>query len=128
MQILVVASVILLAIFLGAAIPVLLQLRSTLQSAQKVMDEVGPQLKNVLEEAAHTTERINRMAAEIEERAKKAEPIVDAALDIGNQVVRLGGSIRTAMAIGTALGPAVSAAVRAFIPKTDGTDGTDGTE
>lgn len=126
MQIVLVASVILLSVLVGAALPTLLQLRSTLKSAQNALDEIGPELHKTLQEASETMERVNRMAAEIEDRAKKAEPIVDAALEMGNHVVRLGGSIRTAAAIGSALGPAVGAALRAIVSKPDGENDSNG--
>jgi uncharacterized protein YoxC len=124
MQPFLVAIVILLAVLVGVAIPALIQLRSTLKSAQTVLDQAGPKLQRTLDETAEATARLNRLTAEIEAKAKQAEPIVSAALDIGTRVTRLGGTLQTAIAIGSAIGPALTAGVRAFFTKPNGTDDT----
>ena len=120
MQIALVVVVILVAVLVGAAVPVLVQLRSTLRSAQQVLDRVGPRLESALTEVTEAADRLNRMASEFEERAKKAKPLFDAAADLGEQLTRLRGSLSTVAALGSALGPALAAAVKAFVTRPEG--------
>ncbi len=120
MQIALGIAVILLAVLVGAAVPVLVQMRSTLRSAQEVLDRVGPKLERALGEATEAADRLNRMASEFEERARKAKPLFDAASDLGEHLTRLRGSLATAVTLGSTLGPALAAAVKAFVTRKDG--------
>jgi len=120
MQIALVAAVVLVAVLVGVAIPVLIQLRATLRSAQQVLDRLAPRLEVALTEVTEAADRLNRMAGELEERAKKAKPLFDSLSGLGDQLSRLRNSLGTAASIGGALGPAVAAAVRAFLHRPDG--------
>ncbi len=84
-----VASV-LLGVLVGAAVPVLLQLRATMRSAEKALVEGVPRLETALD----------RLASAATELADLAEG--------------MRSTIRVAGAIGAAAGPALTAAVKAF--------------
>ena len=107
-------AVILLAVFVGATIPVLIQLTLTLRSARNVLDSSGKKLDHALDEITTATQRVNRVGAGLEESVQKVRDVVDTVSSLGESVTRLRDSISTAATIGNAVGPAVAAALRAF--------------
>jgi hypothetical protein len=97
------AVVVLLAVLVGAALPVLMQLWITLRTARSVLATGGQRLDRALEEVTGTATRISQIADSLQALSEK---------------------IRIASAIGAAVGPAVAAAVRAFrAPADDATNG-----
>lgn len=85
-----------------------------------MLDRTGPRIERAIEEVTEAADRLNRMAIEFENGAKKVKPLIDTVADLGDQAVRLKDSLRTAAAIGSALGPALAAAMRAFVAQPDG--------
>lgn len=108
-----VAVVVLLAVLVGATLPVLYQLGVTLRSARRLLDRTGPKVEAALDDLHRTTERLNRMGAGLEESLGRAQSLLDAAGDIGRTLHRMRRSLRVAAAVGSAVGPAVAAAVKA---------------
>ena len=108
---------VLLAVLVGVAIPVLLQFRATLRSAQTFLDTTGPQVERALEEVTTAAERINKVAGEIEGRVAKLAEVAEEVGKVGHQIRRVSSSIRTAVNVGVAVGPALSAAFRAFFSR-----------
>ena len=92
-----VAFLTLAALLTGALLPLIFQVRATLRSAQRALDSAGPKLAQTLTEMATATQDFNVVTKD-----------VAATLD------QVRGTVRTVSAIGSAVGPAVVAAVQAF--------------
>lgn len=92
-----IAFLTLAALITGAFLPVLFQLRTTLRSVQLVLDTAGPRLAKTLAEVAVTTQEFNGIAKEV-----------------ASTLDQMRGTVRTATAIGGAIGPAIVAAVNAY--------------
>ncbi len=122
MNALLIAAVILLAVLVGAAVPVLIQMRGTLKSAQTVLDRVGPRVEQTLDDIDAAVVRLDRVIERLEKGSEKANELFDAAASLGSQVRRLRRSMRTAVAVGSAVGPALAAALRALVSPADGDD------
>jgi ABC-type transporter Mla subunit MlaD len=118
-----VVGVVLLAVFVGAATPVLFQLYTTLRVTRTLLDRLGPKIDGTLTEVRETTRRLNRVGGGLEESVKRAQTLLDAAGDIGQSMKSLHESLKTATAVGSALGPALAAAIRAFTEMRRGEDG-----
>lgn len=116
---LLVTLAILAAVFVGFAVPVLLQLRATLRSAQSFLDTTGPRLDRTLDEITAAAERINRVAGEVESRIGKLSELAQEAVELGRQVRNVRSSLRRAVDVGVAFGPALIAALRAFFGKSN---------
>jgi hypothetical protein len=117
-----VAVIVLLVLFVGVAVPVLLQLRRTLTSAQAFLDTARPQFEKTLEDLTVAAERIQHVAASVEDRVEQAREILATGQQLAGQVGRVGSALRTVTAIGGAVGPAVLAAARAFFIRSGSQD------
>lgn len=97
-----IALVVLAALLVGAAIPVMVQLRGTLRTMEKGVAET-----------METIKRVDTIVAKVE-REGRIEEIVDGMAAASKLVSQLRGSVRVASAIGAAVGPAIASAVNAF--------------
>ena len=88
-----VAMVVLVAVLVGAALPVLVQLSLTLKMARGLLSTSGQRLDGALAEATTAATEIGALAESLHAVADK---------------------VRVAAAIGAAVGPAVAAAVHAL--------------
>jgi uncharacterized protein YoxC len=111
--------VLLVAVLVGALIPVLYQTVQTLRSARQFLDITGKRLDEALREFTQATARINRIAATVETEAERLRPAIEAAASIGKTVERVRDSVRTASVAVTALAPAFLAGMRAFMDRGD---------
>jgi uncharacterized protein YoxC len=118
-----IVGVVLLAVFVGAAMPVLFQLYTTLRVTRNLLDRLGPKIDGTLSEIRETTTRMNRVGSGLEESVKRAQSLLDAAGDIGQSMKSLHESLKTATAVGSALGPALAAAIKAFTEMRRGEEG-----
>lgn len=101
MEALALVLVALLALLIGAAIPVLVQLRAT--------------LREVAGAAAQTrvaVEEIRRLAAELQGSGAATRELLGSAADLAAALQRLKGSVTLASAVGAAVAPAVAAFVK----------------
>jgi uncharacterized protein YoxC len=114
----------LVAIVVGAALPVLLQLYRTLKSAQAFLETTGRRMERTLDEVADATGRLNRVGAALEEGTTHLWSLFQTAAEIGAGLRGMQESIRTVARLGAAVGPAIAAAIRALIPSRGG-DGRD---
>ncbi len=110
----VVAIVVLVAVLVGATIPLLVQARATLMSAQRLMDDTRPRLSRTLDELHSTTQRLNVAASTLDGRGPQVTAFFDAVGALTVQVNQLRGSVKLASAVGAAIGPAIAAALQAF--------------
>jgi hypothetical protein len=108
-----VALVILAAVLVGAAIPVLVQLRATLRAMEKTLQRSGARLDEALGATTAAAERIDALVARLEEGGR-IEQLVDGVAAATRMVSQLRDTVRVASAVGAAVGPAVAAAVHAF--------------
>ena len=92
-----VAFLTLAALLTGALLPLVFQARSTLRSMQRVLDTSGPHLARTLTDVAATAQEFSVIAG-----------------DVTTTLNQVRGTVRTVSAIGSAIGPAVVAAVHAF--------------
>jgi len=108
-----IALVVLAAVLLGAAIPVLVQLRTTLRAMEKALQRSGARLDEALGATTTAAGRIDRLVVRLEEGGR-IEQLVDGIAAVSRMMSQLRDTVRVASAVGAAVGPAVAAAVRAF--------------
>ena len=109
-----VIGVVLLAILVGGVVPVLIQLRRTLRSAESVLDTTGPKLERTLDEVGEAAARINRLGKTLERDAEGLRVFTDAAASLGRSLKQAQESLRVMTAVGAAVGPAIAAGLRAL--------------
>ena len=112
-------AVVLLALLVGAAIPVLYQLYQVLRRARALLDTAGPRLERALDQVGQTADRVNRIGSTLEAKAQTLGSMFEAASRFGHSIDRSGKWLGTAMTVAGAIGPAVIAGVRAFFSGTD---------
>jgi len=121
----VIVGVVLLAVLVGAAVPVLFQLFSTLRVARGLLLRLGPKLDGTLTEVREAGRRMNRIGSELEASVKRAKLLLDVAGDLGEAMRGLRDSLKMASALTAALGPALAAAVRALTERVSGDGGVE---
>jgi len=107
---------VLLGVLVGAALPVLSQLRRTLKAAESAMQQSGAKLDRVLEQASEAASRINRISVEVETSAGHMRGIFQLVEGLGDLAARLNDKVRIVDSLAVALGPALVAAARAVWP------------
>jgi hypothetical protein len=113
------AATALLALLVGAAIPVLYQLYQTLKRARALLDTAGPHLERTLDQVGQAADRIDRIGSSLEVPARTLGPLLETVSNVGLSIGRSGEWLRTASSIGGAVAPAVIAGVRAFFSRAD---------
>ena len=111
-----IVAMVLLAVLVGALVPVLLQLRRTLQSAETVLNATGPRVDRTLDEVKEAAARINRLGRSLEQDAAGLHAFADAAAGLGRTLRQAQETLRLTTAVGAAVGPAIAAALRALFP------------
>lgn len=114
-------TVVLFAVLVGAAVPVLLQLRRTLRSAENVLESTGPKVDRALEEVSEAAARINRLGKSLERDAEGLQVFTDAAAGLGRSLKQAQSSLRIMTTVGAAVGPALAAGLRSLFAR-DGDD------
>jgi uncharacterized protein YoxC len=114
MELWVTIGVVLLAVLVGALVPVLFQLRVTLKSAQRFLESTGRRLDRTLDEVSETTQRLNRLGSEFEEGANHAQVFFKSIGELGRSLAEIRELVHTAAAFSGAVAPAVVAAARAI--------------
>src|SRR5580765_1576584 len=112
-------AVVLVAILVGAILPVLYQAVQTLKSVRVFVDTTGPRIEEAMKEITEVAARLNGIAATLEEEGRRLKPIVDSAAGIGRTLTSLGESVRSAGSILGAVTPAFVAGLRAFFGRGD---------
>ena len=107
------ALVILTAVVVGAAIPVLVQLRFTLRALEKTLETAGSRLDAALETTVGAARRIDSLVVRLEEGGR-IEKLVDGITTVTSMAKDLRNTMRIASTVGAAVAPAVTAAVHAF--------------
>jgi uncharacterized protein YoxC len=104
----------LFAVLVAVTVPVLLQLRKTLQAAEKTVETTGQRLDAALGELTTTLTKVNRAAEELERGTQKIAPLFDALHGIADGFVKVRGSLTTVAAVGASIGPMMLAGLRGF--------------
>jgi uncharacterized protein YoxC len=107
------ALVVLAAVLVGAAIPVLVQLRATLRTMEKTLQRSGARLDEALGATTAAAGKIDALVVRLE-KGGRIDQLLDGVADVSRMVNQLRDTVRVASAVGAAVGPAVAAAVRAF--------------
>lgn len=110
----VIVAVTLLAVLVGAALPVCYQLLQTLRSARRFLDRNGLRLERTLDQLTATNQRIEKLGAELEDGVKGLKPAVTAASDLGQSLNQMRDSLRLTAAVAGAVGPVLVSALRAM--------------
>lgn len=115
-----IAGIVLVAVLVGAALPILVQLYSTLRAAQDLIRRTEGGLERALDATARAAERIDEIATALDRRRVVA--LLDAVDEIASALRQLRDSARLSAAVGSAIAPAVAAAVRAWRSAQPATD------
>lgn len=115
----------LLAVLVGACLPVLFMTFSTLSSLRSLTQRIGPKLDAVLGEVRETTRRLNAATTGMDQSAQRAKKLLDATGDLGESIHRLNQSLKPAVALGSVVGPAVAVAVKSFLDRQAQSDDPD---
>ena len=100
----------LVAVLVGAAIPVLLQLKKTLKEAEETMEVTGRHLNEALDQLSITLERVNRAAVELESGVTRVSSLLAALGGIGDALGKVRSTVGTVASLGSILGGAFLAA------------------
>jgi len=112
------AAIALLALLVGAALPVLYQLYKTLKSARTFLDAAGPQVERTLDQVGQAAHRLDRIGSSLEAPVQTLSPLLVTASRVGMTIARSGDWLRTASSVGGAVAPALMAGVRALLGRT----------
>jgi uncharacterized protein YoxC len=116
LETLVIVVAVLLGVLVGAALPVLSQLRRTLKAAENTMLQSGTKIDHVLEQASEAAGRINRLSTDLEAGAGHLKGVFELLEGLGDLAARLSDKVRIVDSMAEALGPALVAAARAVWP------------
>jgi uncharacterized protein YoxC len=106
----------LVAVLVGAAIPVLLQLRKTLKTAETTLETTGRHANEALNQLSLTLERVNGAADELDRGVKKVSSLLVALGGLGDALVSVRSTVGTVMSFGSIIGGAVLGAM-GFAPR-----------
>lgn len=110
-QALALIAVVLLALLVGMTIPVLLQLRATLKSAQQFMESTSSRVEKALTDFTQASRRLDTLASDMEANMDRAKRVLDTAEQMAQSV----DEIRNSMKVVGMVAPAVFTAVKTFI-------------
>ncbi len=108
-----IALVVLVAIVVGAAIPLIVQLYGTVQALRALMEKSAKDVESALAGIHRTADRLDRLGAALEKDGKMAE-IVEGAASAAQMVSQIRSTMQVAGPVAAAVVPAVIAAVRAW--------------
>jgi hypothetical protein len=98
------------AILVAAAVPVLIQLRKTLKTAEQTLETTGRHANEALDQLSVTLERVNRASAELESGVKRVSSLLTALGGIGEALGRFRSTVGTVASLGSIFGGALLAA------------------
>src|SRR6185436_18891090 len=91
----------LVSILVGAAVPVLLQLRKTLKAAETTMDTTGKHVNDALDKLTTTLERVNSAADELDKGVKKVQSLLAALGSVGDALSKIRSTVGTVASLGS---------------------------
>jgi hypothetical protein len=108
-----VALVVLVALLVGALIPLIVQLYGTLRTARAVLDKSAKDIEAAMVAIHNTSTRLDRLGAALEKDGK-IDDIVDGVASAAHMLNQMRGTMQVAGTVSAAVVPAVLAAVRAW--------------
>ena len=105
-------AVALFAVLVGVTVPVLLQLRRTLTSADQTLDNLDRRLGHALDEVSKTLGYVNRSAEQVEHVTKRLGGLFQTASRVGGTLQRVRSSVRAVTTVGASVGPVLAAVIR----------------
>jgi uncharacterized protein YoxC len=102
--------VVLAAVLVGVAVPVLLQLRKTLKRAEDTLESTGRHLNDALDQLSITLERVNKASQELERGMNRVSSLLAALGGIGDALGKVRSTLGTVASLGSILGGAFLAA------------------
>jgi hypothetical protein len=107
------AEIVLVAVLLGALLPVLVQTWLTLRAVQRRLEGTADRLDRALEGLGVVAERLSRATQPLDD-GRRVREMLDAVDGLSRIVNELRSSAKVASAVGAAVAPAIAAAVRAL--------------
>lgn len=108
-----IALVVLVAILVGAVLPLIVQLYGTVQALRALMEKSSRDVESALAGIHRTVDRLDRLGATLEKDGKMAG-IVEGAASAAQMVNQIRSTMQVAGPVAAAVVPAVVAAVRAW--------------
>ena len=108
-----VALVVLVAVLVGALVPLIVQLYGTLHTLRAIVEKSAKDVEAGMQSIHRTADRLDRLGAALEKDGKMAE-IVEGATSAARMMNQLRGTMQIAGPVAAAVVPAVAAAVRAW--------------
>jgi hypothetical protein len=110
----VIALVVLAALLVGALLPLLFQARATLRSVQRLVDTAGPQMVRTLTALDAAAGDVRSLTRTAEAGGPTLNAFFEAVAGLTTTANQMRGALKTASAVGAAIGPAVVAAVQGY--------------
>jgi hypothetical protein len=107
-----IAGLVVLALLVGAVLPVLAQARVSLRAWQRAVEEAGPRFNRTLDEVAEVAARLKRELVMFDRGGERVAAALGAVDELGRAALELRRTVKVAAAVGAAVGPAVAAAVK----------------
>jgi phosphoribosylcarboxyaminoimidazole (NCAIR) mutase len=108
-----IALVVLVAVLVGALLPLLAQLYGTMRTVRAAVDKSAKDIEAAVVSIHRTAERVDRLGAFLEKDGKLTE-IIDGAASAAQVMNQMRGTMQMAGTVSAAVVPAVAAAVRAW--------------
>ena len=105
--------VVLVAVLVGALLPLLAQLYGTLRTLRAVVEKSAKDIEAAVVSVHRTAERVDRLGAQLEKDGKLTD-IVDGVANAAQMLNQMRGTLQMATTVSAAVVPAVAAAVRAW--------------
>jgi hypothetical protein len=101
------------ALLAGALLPAIVQLWLSLRAAGASAERLAADAAPALAAVTATARRLDRLTAKLEEE-RRLDTLLEGIDSLSRTIVRLNDALRVASALGAAVGPAISAAVRSW--------------
>jgi hypothetical protein len=109
-----VALIVLVAVFVGATVPALIQLQITLRHLGRSLDRASHGFERVMNEVNEVAMRVNRVSASLEPGVTDLRDLLESVGGLAETIYTTKKALGVASTIGAAVAPAVGAAVAAM--------------
>lgn len=101
------------ALLAGALLPAIVQLWLSLRAVGAAAERLSSDAGAALAAVTATAQRLDRLTAKLEED-RRLDTLLEGVDSLSSTIVRLNDAVRVASALGAAVGPAITAAVRSW--------------
>ena len=120
--------IILCSILVGALIPLLITIMSTISTVKKQIESTGKRVDLALDEAQKTISRVARLSSGLEGGEKQLAEIKDAIGDLTEHLNKVNSGIKMAATVGAAAGPVAATFMSSFVEQMGKKDLPDSSE